>query len=99
MNFHPTALIDVRAKVPASCTVGAYCVIGPEVELELVLLAELLQAARSNAVAATPARTTGYRMGMGPMRPSRAFTTTYLPRWRNLTLPRARPQGRGLPGD
>ncbi len=33
MNVHPTAVIDPRAKVPASCTVGPYCVIGAEVEL------------------------------------------------------------------
>jgi UDP-N-acetylglucosamine acyltransferase len=33
MNIHPTAIVDPSAKIPASCTVGAYCVIGPEVEL------------------------------------------------------------------
>lgn len=33
MNIHPTAIIDPRAKVPASCKVGPYCVIGAEVEL------------------------------------------------------------------
>ena len=33
MNVHPTAIIDPRAKVPASCTVGPYCVIGADVEL------------------------------------------------------------------
>ncbi len=33
MNVHPTAIIDTRAKVPASCLVGPYCVIGAEVEL------------------------------------------------------------------
>jgi len=33
MNVHPTAIIDPRAKVPASCRVGPYCVIGAEVEL------------------------------------------------------------------
>jgi UDP-N-acetylglucosamine acyltransferase len=31
--IHPTAIIDSRARVPASCQVGPYCVIGPEVEL------------------------------------------------------------------
>ena len=31
--IHPTAVIDSRAKVPNSCTIGPYCVIGPEVEL------------------------------------------------------------------
>jgi hypothetical protein len=65
-----------------------------ELGLELVelglLLELLLQAATSNAAAVTPARTTGYRMGMGTRCPSRAFTTTYLPRWRNLTLARSR---------
>ncbi len=33
MNIHPTALVDPRAKVPASCQVGPYCVIGADVEL------------------------------------------------------------------
>ncbi len=33
MNVHPTAIIDLRAKVPASCSVGPYCVIGADVEL------------------------------------------------------------------
>jgi UDP-N-acetylglucosamine acyltransferase len=33
MNVHPTALIDARAKVPASCKIGPYCVIGVDVEL------------------------------------------------------------------
>jgi UDP-N-acetylglucosamine acyltransferase len=33
MNVHPTALIDPRAKVPASCKIGPYCVIGADVEL------------------------------------------------------------------
>jgi len=33
MNVHPTAIVDKGAKVPASCTVGPYCVIGPGVEL------------------------------------------------------------------
>src|SRR5947209_7874912 len=33
MNVHPTALIDSRAKVPASCKIGTYSVIGPDVEL------------------------------------------------------------------
>jgi UDP-N-acetylglucosamine acyltransferase len=33
LNIHPTAVIDSRAKVPASCQVGPYCVIGPHVEL------------------------------------------------------------------
>ncbi len=31
--IHPTAIIDPRAKVPASCQVGPYCVIGADVEL------------------------------------------------------------------
>jgi UDP-N-acetylglucosamine acyltransferase len=31
--IHPTAIIDPGAKVAASCHVGAYCVIGPDVEL------------------------------------------------------------------
>jgi len=33
MNIHPTAIIDPGAKVPASCKVGPYCVIGADVEL------------------------------------------------------------------
>src|SRR5215831_13035833 len=33
MNIHPTAIIDPRAKVPASCRIGPYCVIGADVEL------------------------------------------------------------------
>ena len=34
MNVHPTAIIDANAKVHSSCTVGAYSVIGAEVELD-----------------------------------------------------------------
>src|SRR5258708_38215169 len=33
MTVHPTAIIDPRAKVPASCKAGPYCVIGADVEL------------------------------------------------------------------
>jgi UDP-N-acetylglucosamine acyltransferase len=33
MKIHPTAIIDPQAKVPNSCTVGPYCVIGPDVEM------------------------------------------------------------------
>jgi UDP-N-acetylglucosamine acyltransferase len=33
MNVHSTAIIDPAAKVPASCRVGPYCVIGAGVEL------------------------------------------------------------------
>ena len=33
MNIHPTAIVDRGARVPASCTVGPYCVIGANVEL------------------------------------------------------------------
>jgi UDP-N-acetylglucosamine acyltransferase len=33
MKVHSTAVIDPRAKVPASCSVGPYCVIGADVEL------------------------------------------------------------------
>lgn len=32
MNVHPTAIVDPQAKVPASCQVGPYCVIGADVE-------------------------------------------------------------------
>jgi acyl-[acyl-carrier-protein]--UDP-N-acetylglucosamine O-acyltransferase len=31
--IHPTAIVDAGAKVPASCQVGPYCVIGAEVTL------------------------------------------------------------------
>jgi UDP-N-acetylglucosamine acyltransferase len=33
MNVHPSAIIDARARVPSSCQVGPYCVIGAGVEL------------------------------------------------------------------
>ena len=33
MNVHPTAIIDRAAKVPSSCRIGPYCVVGPDVEL------------------------------------------------------------------
>src|ERR1700730_6968440 len=33
MNIHSTAIIAPTAKVPASCKVGPYCVIGADVEL------------------------------------------------------------------
>src|SRR5215831_8986882 len=33
MNIHPTAIIDPRAKIPSSCKIGPYCVIGADVEL------------------------------------------------------------------
>src|SRR6516225_3841957 len=32
-NIHPTAIIDPEARVPASCKVGPYCVIGANVEI------------------------------------------------------------------
>src|ERR1043166_5515653 len=31
--IHPTAIVDLDVRIPASCRVGPYCVIGPEVEL------------------------------------------------------------------
>lgn len=31
--IHPSAIVDPRARVPTSCSVGPYCVIGAEVEL------------------------------------------------------------------
>src|SRR6185437_3717995 len=31
--IHPTAFVDPAAKVPASCSVGPYCIVGAEVEL------------------------------------------------------------------
>src|SRR5271165_2557687 len=34
MSVHPTTIIDPRAKVPASCKVGPYCVVGADVELD-----------------------------------------------------------------
>jgi UDP-N-acetylglucosamine acyltransferase len=33
MPIHPTAIVDAGAKVPASCSVGPYCVVGADVEL------------------------------------------------------------------
>jgi UDP-N-acetylglucosamine acyltransferase len=33
MSIHPTAIVDLKAKVHASCKIGPYCVIGPDVEL------------------------------------------------------------------
>jgi UDP-N-acetylglucosamine acyltransferase len=33
MSIHPTAIIDPAAKVPASCTIGPYCVISAGVDL------------------------------------------------------------------
>ncbi len=32
-HVHRTAIIDPRARIPASCKIGPYCVIGAEVEL------------------------------------------------------------------
>ena len=33
MSIHPTAIVDPKSKIHASCTIGPYCVVGPEVEL------------------------------------------------------------------
>ena len=33
MNIHPTAIVDPSAKIPVSCCVGPYCVVGAGVEL------------------------------------------------------------------
>jgi len=33
MSIHATAIIDSKAKVPASCKIGPYCVVGADVEL------------------------------------------------------------------
>lgn len=33
MNVHPTAVIDLSAKIHASCKIGPYCIVGAEVEL------------------------------------------------------------------
>jgi len=33
MNIHPTAIVDPSAKIPASCTIDAYCVVGADVEM------------------------------------------------------------------
>jgi UDP-N-acetylglucosamine acyltransferase len=33
MSIHPTAIVDPAARVPASCDVGAYCVVAEGVEL------------------------------------------------------------------
>ncbi len=31
--IHPTAIVDPAARIPASCTVGPYSIVGPDVEL------------------------------------------------------------------
>ncbi|HLJ86417.1 MAG TPA: acyl-ACP--UDP-N-acetylglucosamine O-acyltransferase [Candidatus Angelobacter sp.] len=31
--IHPTAIIDPAAKIPSSCTIGPYCIVGADVEL------------------------------------------------------------------
>jgi UDP-N-acetylglucosamine acyltransferase len=33
MPIHPSAIIDSRADVPSSCSIGPYCTIGPNVQL------------------------------------------------------------------
>ena len=33
MALHPTAIVDAKAKIPPSCQIGPYCVIGGQVEL------------------------------------------------------------------
>src|ERR1700757_3794114 len=33
MSIHLTAIVDAGAKVPASCSIGPYCVVGADVEL------------------------------------------------------------------
>ena len=33
MSIHPTAIVDPSAKIPTTCTIGPYCVIGADVEL------------------------------------------------------------------
>ena len=33
MSIHPTSVVDPGAKVPSSCTIGPYCIVGRDVEL------------------------------------------------------------------
>jgi len=33
MNIHPTAIVDTSARIPASCKVGPYCIVGAGVEM------------------------------------------------------------------
>ena len=33
MNIHPTAIVDPSAKVPSSCRIGPYCIVGADVEM------------------------------------------------------------------
>jgi UDP-N-acetylglucosamine acyltransferase len=33
MSIHPTAIIDRKSKIHATCAIGPYCIVGPEVEL------------------------------------------------------------------
>jgi UDP-N-acetylglucosamine acyltransferase len=32
--IHPTAIVDAGARIPESCRIGPYCVIGPQVEMD-----------------------------------------------------------------
>ncbi len=33
MSIHPTAIVDAKSKIHATCAIGPYCIVGPEVEL------------------------------------------------------------------
>lgn len=33
MSIHPTAVVDPAARIPASCTIGPYCIVGANVEM------------------------------------------------------------------
>ncbi len=33
MSIHPTAVVDPKAKIPSSCEIGPYCVVGADVEM------------------------------------------------------------------
>lgn len=57
MSIHPTAIVDPSAKIPASCNVGAYSVIGADVEmgencqvLSHVVLAETTKIGSDNQI-------------------------------------------------
>lgn len=57
MSIHPTAIVDPSAKIPASCNVGAYSVVGADVEmgencqvLSHVVLAETTKIGSDNQI-------------------------------------------------
>jgi len=33
MAIHPSAVVDASVRIPESCTIGPFCLVGPGVEL------------------------------------------------------------------